>query len=193
MSVSDLPTIGAHCSLERCNVNDFLPIKCRCERVFCKDHISPDSHLCPLVDASLSAVPTAPAEKLQRCAAKECNKPSLEAFMANKSGIEGRTPALCPQCRKAFCARYALLPCARCISRRTCNIFAVIVNPPRMRVLLNLSNNRSKMRLAVHSLQRCSPLRPRPLSQHLHPPFLRSVRLLRKIQRKQPSCDRSSS
>jgi hypothetical protein len=107
MASSDI-AVGAHCSLERCNVNDFLPIKCHCERVFCKDHISPESHSCPLLESSFTAQPARSAQKLNRCAAEKCNKPSLEAFIANSSDTEGRTPALCPQCHQAFCARYAV-------------------------------------------------------------------------------------
>ena len=51
-----LPQIGAHCSLSSCSLNDFLPIRCTCQQLFCRDHISPDIHHCPLLRA---APPTA--------------------------------------------------------------------------------------------------------------------------------------
>ncbi|KAI0781303.1 hypothetical protein BD413DRAFT_464481 [Trametes elegans] len=104
-SDAGLAQIGAHCALSSCNLNDFLPIRCRCDRVFCRDHISPDSHACPLL-AQQPFEPSEPLAKLQRCAAQSCNKPSLEAYIANAQDTADRSPALCPGCRKAFCAQH---------------------------------------------------------------------------------------
>lgn len=107
MATADLAGIGAHCALERCNVNDFLPIKCRCERLFCREHIQPEEHACPLIDTgAYTPSPGEPAQKMQRCAADKCNKLSLEAFIAEKDDKDGRTPAVCPQCQRAFCASH---------------------------------------------------------------------------------------
>ena len=103
-----MPAVGAHCALARCNVNDFLPIKCRCDHLFCREHIQPEEHACPLLEQVHTPRAGEPAPKLQRCAADKCTKLSLEAFIADKDQKDGRTPALCPQCQKAFCARYAL-------------------------------------------------------------------------------------
>ena len=144
MSTADL-AVGAHCSLERCNVNDFLPIKCRCERVYCKDHIQPESHSCPLSAKASTPQPSQSTEKLQRCAADKCNKPSLEAFIADRSDTEGRTAALCPQCSQAFCARYALQSHVACILHRFFVVNPVIVNPPRMDAQLR-RNSQSGMK-----------------------------------------------
>ncbi|KAJ2958113.1 hypothetical protein NUW54_g14554 [Trametes sanguinea] len=47
--------IGAHCALPSCNLNDFLPIRCKCDKLFCRDHIAPDAHRCPLLVRSDSA------------------------------------------------------------------------------------------------------------------------------------------
>ncbi|EKM55829.1 uncharacterized protein PHACADRAFT_121751 [Phanerochaete carnosa HHB-10118-sp] len=106
MSATGIPDVGAHCALERCNVNDFLPIKCRCERLFCREHIQPEEHACPLINETYTPQPGEPAKKMQRCAAEKCNKLSLEAFIAEKDDMQGRTPALCLQCQKAFCASH---------------------------------------------------------------------------------------
>ncbi|TCD62612.1 hypothetical protein EIP91_006626 [Steccherinum ochraceum] len=99
--------IGAHCSLSSCNINDFLPIKCKCDHLFCKDHIFPDAHSCPVASAGPSETNT-PAEKLQRCAVDGCRKPSLEAFVSTstRADSEGRSAALCSGCNKAFCAEH---------------------------------------------------------------------------------------
>ncbi|KAF7796519.1 hypothetical protein EIP86_007698 [Pleurotus ostreatoroseus] len=102
-----LPAIGAQCSLENCNLNDFLPIRCRCDLLFCKDHISPEAHACRLLEWKKDAPASTDAtKKLERCAADKCTKPSLEAYVADSEKIAGRTPAVCPRCTQAFCATH---------------------------------------------------------------------------------------
>ncbi|CAL1703776.1 unnamed protein product [Somion occarium] len=111
-STAATPEIGAHCALASCNLNDFLPIKCRCEQLYCRDHISPESHSCPAIqtagtDLNNLSVPSS-TEKLERCAASGCNKPSLEAFVSESSRADasGRKAAVCPRCKEAFCATH---------------------------------------------------------------------------------------
>lgn len=101
----DLPPIGTHCSLPSCRVLDLLPIRCRCDKQFCKDHIFPDDHQCPvdLSQAPRDASPTA-LPKLQRCALVSCNKPSLNAYAGDSAREEGGASALCPRCTLAYCA-----------------------------------------------------------------------------------------
>ncbi|KAH9923988.1 uncharacterized protein BXZ73DRAFT_50669 [Epithele typhae] len=104
-SSSGLPAVGAHCALAACNLNDFLPIRCQCAALFCAAHIAPDAHACPL----LAATPRGDQSesfKLERCAAAACTKPSLESFVARSAAVEGRVPALCPGCGRAFCAEH---------------------------------------------------------------------------------------
>ena len=109
ISRMDLLQIGAQCALSTCNVNDFLPIRCRCDGLFCQQHISPELHSCSrlssldmVVDPNIQTSTQAP---LQRCAADKCNKPSLEAFISgNSTTVEGRSPEVCRQCKLAFCA-----------------------------------------------------------------------------------------
>jgi len=98
--------IGSHCSLSACNVLDLLPIRCRCQRLFCRHHISPDIHNCSVDLVSQNPAAGVPFEKLERCAAEKCNKPSLESFIGSASDGKGRSPAACPHCQKAFCASH---------------------------------------------------------------------------------------
>ncbi len=98
----DLPVIGAHCSLPTCKDLDLLPIRCRCDNLFCRHHILPENHDCAV---DLNPAAGVPFEKLKRCAAEKCNKPSLESFIGSPSDEIGRSPATCPHCRKAFCVR----------------------------------------------------------------------------------------
>lgn len=99
-----LPSIGAHCSVASCNLNDFLPIRCRCDQLFCKDHISPELHACPIDLAACK--PAHPSAKLERCALRGCTKPSLEVFVSDRSDSPRRSSAVCPGCRLSFCALY---------------------------------------------------------------------------------------
>jgi len=105
----DVPIIGAHCSLSSCNLNDFLPIKCKCEQLFCKDHIIPEAHSCPqAVTAAVFTANEGASAKLERCALGQCKKPSLEAFLSaeTRADPKGRSAALCGGCKKAFCAEH---------------------------------------------------------------------------------------
>ncbi|KAI9456237.1 hypothetical protein BJY52DRAFT_1171572, partial [Lactarius psammicola] len=104
----DLAPIGAHCSLPSCRALDLLPIRCRCDQQFCKDHIFPDTHDCP-VDPSqaLRDDASSPAlQKLRRCSFASCNKPSLDAFIGDSAGEEGRISALCVRCKLGYCAAH---------------------------------------------------------------------------------------
>ncbi|KAJ2933957.1 hypothetical protein H1R20_g3120, partial [Candolleomyces eurysporus] len=88
--------IGAHCAVASCNVRDFLPIACKCNNLYCRDHISPDLHSCTEIHeydpSQSSGLP-----KLRRCDIEGCNKPSLFAFTT----VPDRET--CDKCRKAFC------------------------------------------------------------------------------------------
>ncbi|PKA57437.1 Zinc finger AN1 and C2H2 domain-containing stress-associated protein 16 [Apostasia shenzhenica] len=48
MGTPAFPNLGEHCSVEDCKLIDFLPFTCdRCNQVFCLQHRSYLSHLCP--------------------------------------------------------------------------------------------------------------------------------------------------
>ncbi|TDL25060.1 hypothetical protein BD410DRAFT_785832 [Rickenella mellea] len=68
----DLAVIGTHCSLLSCRELDLLPVKCRCEKLFCRRHFLPDDHDCL---ANQSDTPSTPfsATKRPRCAFEACN------------------------------------------------------------------------------------------------------------------------
>ncbi|KAH7908023.1 hypothetical protein BJ138DRAFT_1091910 [Hygrophoropsis aurantiaca] len=102
----DLNPIGKHCALSSCNELDFLPIRCRCDRVFCRFHALPDNHDCTIAAKFVDNQHTF-EEKLQRCAFQDCNKPSLHSIVRDKASNEQQTSASyesCPGCRFSFCA-----------------------------------------------------------------------------------------
>ncbi|KAH8829696.1 hypothetical protein DL96DRAFT_1708816 [Flagelloscypha sp. PMI_526] len=72
----DLPQIGEHCALPQCNVLDFLPIQCpSCNAIFCRHHISMDSHSCFKSDDSDPLPDPTDLPALERCAAHPCGTP----------------------------------------------------------------------------------------------------------------------
>ncbi|KAI0792936.1 hypothetical protein C8Q75DRAFT_714014 [Abortiporus biennis] len=105
-----MDSIGAHCSLSSCNLNDFLPIRCRCSNLFCRDHILPDSHQCPLLNQSIESLNSDSGfAKLEKCAFGACKRPSLESFVSRETKLNdedenGRVKAVCERCGGAFCA-----------------------------------------------------------------------------------------
>jgi hypothetical protein len=103
----DLAPIGAHCSLPSCRALDLLPIRCRCDQQFCKVHIFPDTHECPVDPSQALRDASSPAlQKLQRCSFASCNKPSLDAFIGDSAGDGGRVSALCARCKLGYCAAH---------------------------------------------------------------------------------------
>ena len=97
----DLPQIGAHCALSSCNVLDFLPITCKCNRQFCSEHITPDRHDCSAFAAATVDISTS-LDPIQRCGVHGCNKPSLRIFNRN-------TDETCSLCHQSFCPEYVLI------------------------------------------------------------------------------------
>ncbi|KAL4246514.1 hypothetical protein ABKN59_008643 [Abortiporus biennis] len=96
-----MDSIGAHCSLSSCNLNDFLPIRCRCSNLFCRDHILPDSHQCPLLNQSIESLNSDSGfAKLEKCAFDE----------------NGRVKAVCERCGGAFCALHRTRSSHSCTS-----------------------------------------------------------------------------
>ncbi|KAK7693070.1 hypothetical protein QCA50_002635 [Cerrena zonata] len=108
---STTPEIGAHCSLPSCNINDFLPIRCRCDQLFCREHIRADFHSCSVIQTSGVDIndlgSSSSLQPLQKCAASGCTKPSLEAFVSDEAkGDPHRVAAVCPRCQLSFCVSH---------------------------------------------------------------------------------------
>lgn len=101
--------LGLRCDSTSCSQFDFLSIKCHCNKVFCRDHISPDNHSCPLLDGPAEGQ-TVPFVKRQRCALGDCQKLSLQSA-SSEAGVEMNppSPASCLKCSLSFCVEYVFL------------------------------------------------------------------------------------
>ena len=88
----DLPHIGAHCTLRACNLLDFLPIKCRCNKFYCAAHINPDHHAC-LANPIIALNPNFNTAKLNVCGLGGCEKARLSK------------EETCSACHGSFCVK----------------------------------------------------------------------------------------
>jgi AN1-like Zinc finger len=97
-SQSNLLQVGQQCSIETCSLQDFLPFKCQCDQVFCRDHIFPETHLCTAIRPVLTnAEVAATGSKVKKCDVEGCNKPTLYAF-SNTPDRES-----CENCKRSYC------------------------------------------------------------------------------------------
>lgn len=98
--------VGLRCNLTSCHEVDFLPIKCHCNKVFCRYHISPDKHTCASLDVLSEG--HAPIVKRQRCALGDCEKPSLDNTISQEVNVETKptSSTTCPKCLLSFCIHH---------------------------------------------------------------------------------------
>ncbi|KAH6918867.1 hypothetical protein BKA70DRAFT_1176496 [Coprinopsis sp. MPI-PUGE-AT-0042] len=97
-SQSSLLQVGQQCSIDTCNVQDFLPFECRCNQVYCRDHIFPESHACAAVRPALTDAEVAESgSKVKKCDVEGCNKPTLYAFSSNPERES------CEKCKQSHC------------------------------------------------------------------------------------------
>src|ERR1700722_9476278 len=107
----DLPLIGSHCSLSSCNELDLLPIRCQCDKTFCRLHISPETHQCTL-NVPLPHPDAGPTtSEFPQCAMEHCSNNVISSVC-------------CPQCRQSFCVQY-VCTYSTPVSPMTSNSFAV--------------------------------------------------------------------
>ncbi|XP_046853168.1 AN1-type zinc finger protein 2A-like [Xenia sp. Carnegie-2017] len=125
----EFPGLGKHCSLASCKRLDFLPMNCdACNKTFCSEHISYNTHNCQSAYKKDVQVPVCPlcnkpipvkrgeppdikvGEHIDRdCLsdpAKENRK--LNANRCSAKGCKKRelVPITCPSCRRNYCLRH---------------------------------------------------------------------------------------
>jgi hypothetical protein len=180
----DLPIIGSHCSLSSCNELDLLPIRCRCDKAFCRFHISPETHDCPS-QTRLSNVATTPTG-LRRCAREHCSKPALD--VSTPSPLDSLEPDNigCPQCHLSFCVKYVSVPYwFISFEPIASNLLAVIDTLTLTRVTHQTSKCNLRTQQDENSSRSIFPL-PLALPPHPQPKYPQ-------IRRSWPNIERSSS
>ncbi|XP_075978020.1 AN1-type zinc finger protein 1-like [Anticarsia gemmatalis] len=94
----EFPTLGEHCQFQDCNQTDFLPLQCKCAKVFCREHfnehcLSGDCELAP----KPKEVNLKNDDQIFRCSDKGCKKGNLHEM-------------LCAKCNKHYCIEHRFHP-----------------------------------------------------------------------------------
>lgn len=94
----EFPTLGENCQYEGCNRVDFLPLQCKCAKVFCRDHFN--AH-CLSGECELAPKPTEVnlknEDQIYKCSEKGCKKGNLHEM-------------LCGKCKKHYCIQHRFHP-----------------------------------------------------------------------------------
>lgn len=90
----EFPTLGEHCQKEDCNQVDFLPLQCKCGKIYCRNHFN--EH-CTTGDCELAPKPREVNlqndDQIFRCSYSGCRKGNLHEM-------------LCKKCNKHFCIEH---------------------------------------------------------------------------------------
>ncbi|XP_053609812.1 AN1-type zinc finger protein 1-like [Plodia interpunctella] len=94
----EFPTLGEHCQHSGCNQVDFLPLQCKCAKVFCRVHFNEHCHsgVCELAPEP-KEVNLKNDDQIFKCSDKECRKGNLHEM-------------LCEKCKKHYCIEHRFHP-----------------------------------------------------------------------------------
>ncbi|KAJ8671263.1 hypothetical protein QAD02_002522 [Eretmocerus hayati] len=97
----EFPKLGKRCSLEDCQLLDYLPVICRnCSNVFCKNHSGPDRHSC----IKASKVTVVHQDDVREFPLFPCS----QNLCLTHSPIE----ILCQHCKKHYCLTHRHHSCS---------------------------------------------------------------------------------
>ncbi|CAG9103178.1 unnamed protein product [Plutella xylostella] len=90
----EFPTLGEHCQEEGCNQTDFLPLQCKCGKVFCRVHFNDHcaSETCDQAPKP-KEIKFKSDDQIFKCHDKTCRKGNLHEM-------------LCPKCKLHFCIEH---------------------------------------------------------------------------------------
>lgn len=112
-------TLGEHCQFENCNRIDFLPLQCKCGKVYCREHfmehcLSGECELAPKPkDVNLKC-----DDKIFKCFEKGCKRGSLHEM-------------LCSKCNKHYCIEHRFHPSCPEIDEETLAAKKEIIEAPK--------------------------------------------------------------
>ncbi|CAG9859467.1 unnamed protein product [Phyllotreta striolata] len=88
----EFPTAGKHCAHSTCNRLDFLPLQCKCGRVFCSDHFRSHCEQCEqskyLKEDELKTI-----DNVLVCSHPGCKERSI-------------VPLICERCKRHYCIKH---------------------------------------------------------------------------------------
>lgn len=88
----ELPQIGQQCGDSTCKQLDFLPLKCKCGKLFCSDHFKLHTKTCPEIQ-NTKEVELKKIDGLYVCSHEECKTTSI-------------VPIICEKCHRNYCVKH---------------------------------------------------------------------------------------
>lgn len=88
----ELPNLDKHCSHKDCKQLDFLPLECKCKRLFCSKHFALHAEECPL-KVDVVSEDKSKIEEVYKCSEAGCKSTSL-------------VPLICEKCKQHFCVTH---------------------------------------------------------------------------------------
>jgi len=88
----EIPSLGKHCAENHCKQLDFLPLQCRCGKVFCSEHLNSHAQTC-IESKFLSEDELKKIENIFVCSKDGCKERSV-------------VPLICQRCMKHFCIQH---------------------------------------------------------------------------------------
>ncbi|CAG9764081.1 unnamed protein product [Ceutorhynchus assimilis] len=88
----ELPNLGKRCADDHCKQLDFLPLQCRCGKIFCSEHLNCHAQTCTK----------------SRFLAEDELKKIENIFVCSREGCKERSvvPLICQRCEKHFCIQH---------------------------------------------------------------------------------------
>lgn len=88
----ELTNIGAHCSVPHCKQLDFLPLECKCKKLFCTEHYNAHISTCEAIRDNI-ATELNSIQDVYKCSEHNCNDRSV-------------VPLICEKCGQHFCVAH---------------------------------------------------------------------------------------
>nr|CAH7759330.1 unnamed protein product [Callosobruchus chinensis] len=88
----ELPSLGKQCADTTCHQLDFLPLNCKCGKIFCSDHFKIHTQICQ-VSRNLTEEELKQIENVFVCSHPNCTERSV-------------VPLVCERCHKHFCIKH---------------------------------------------------------------------------------------
>lgn len=82
----ELTNIGAHCSIPHCKQLDFLPLECKCKKLFCTQHYNAHITTCEAVVDNV-ATELKNIQDVYKCSEPNCNDTSIVPLICDKCGL----------------------------------------------------------------------------------------------------------
>lgn len=88
----EFPEVGRHCDHPNCRQLEFLPLRCKCNKVFCSDHFKSHVEICELTISNVVSDLKEIRDSYE-CSFDGCKTTSI-------------VPLICEKCQKHYCIKH---------------------------------------------------------------------------------------